>query len=129
MGPIFRATFTLGIYPEEWKKFSTIVLCKPGRPDYSLPKAYHPIMLLDTMAKILSSCVADNLVYIAEQHNLLPPTHFGGQPGRSTVDSIHLLTKFTADAWASKDNHVSMLFLDMKAAFPSIVVTRLLHNM
>lgn len=26
MGPIFRATFMLGIYPEEWKKSSTIVL-------------------------------------------------------------------------------------------------------
>lgn len=81
------------------------------------------------MAKVLSSCVADDLVYIAEQHNLLPPTHFSGRPGRSTVDSIHLLTKFTADAWASKDNHVSMLFLDVKAAFPSVVITRLLHNM
>lgn len=92
MGPIFRATFTLGVYPTEWKCSSTIVLRKPGRPDYSVPKAYRLITLLDTMAKILSSCVADNLTYIAEQHNLLPSTHFGGRPGRSTVDSLHLLT-------------------------------------
>ncbi|KAG2064525.1 hypothetical protein BDR04DRAFT_939829, partial [Suillus decipiens] len=26
MGPIFRATFRLGIYPESWKTLSTIVL-------------------------------------------------------------------------------------------------------
>ncbi|KAJ8584195.1 hypothetical protein M405DRAFT_697022, partial [Rhizopogon salebrosus TDB-379] len=26
MGPIFRATFTLDIYPEDWKHSSTIVL-------------------------------------------------------------------------------------------------------
>lgn len=40
MGPIFRATFKLGIYPKSWKTSSTIVLCKPGRPDYSIPEAY-----------------------------------------------------------------------------------------
>jgi len=129
MAPIFRATFSLEIYPDEWKKSTTVVLRKPSRPDYSLPKAYRPITLLDTMAKILSSCVADELTYIAEQHNLLAPTHFGGRPGRTTTDSIHLLTKFITDAWASKEGFVSLLFLDVKAAFPSVVVNKLLHNL
>jgi hypothetical protein len=81
------------------------------------------------MAKILSSCVADELTYIAEQFNLLAPTHFGGRPGRTTTDSIHLLTKFITDAWASKEGFVSLLFLDVKAAFPSVVVNKLLHNL
>jgi hypothetical protein len=83
MGPIFRATFTLEVYPNEWKRSSTIVLRKPGRPDYSAPKAYRPITLLDTMAKILSSCVADELTYISEQHNLLPTTHALWWPPRT----------------------------------------------
>ncbi|KIK38843.1 hypothetical protein CY34DRAFT_90295 [Suillus luteus UH-Slu-Lm8-n1] len=30
LGHIFCTTFHLGIYPEEWKKSSTIVLCKPS---------------------------------------------------------------------------------------------------
>jgi hypothetical protein len=107
LGPIFHTTFTLEIYPEQWKKSFMIVLRKPGRPDYSLPKAYRPITLLNTMAKLLSSCVADDLKYIAEHHHLLPPTHFRGRPGRSTTDSLHLLTKFITDAWASKDQFVS----------------------
>jgi hypothetical protein len=129
MGPIFHATFTLEIYPEQWKKSSTIVLCKPGRPDYCLPKAYRPITLLDTMVKILSSCVADDLIYVAERHNLLATIHFGGRLGCSTTDSLHLLTKFITDAWASKEKYVSMLFLDIKAAFPSVVINKLLHNL
>ncbi|KAG2744653.1 hypothetical protein P692DRAFT_201660526, partial [Suillus brevipes Sb2] len=53
----------------------TIVLRIPGRADYSIPKVYHPITLPNTMAKILFSCVADALIYIAEQHDLLPPFH------------------------------------------------------
>jgi len=40
MGPIFRATFDLKLYPEEWKLSTTVVLRKPGCPDYSISKAY-----------------------------------------------------------------------------------------
>lgn len=93
-------------------------------------KAYRPIALLDTMAKFLSSCIADYLIFIAEKYNLLLPTHFGGRPGHTTTNSIHLLTKFTFDAWAHpKEKYISILFLDVKAAFPSVVVEKLLHNM
>jgi hypothetical protein len=82
------------------------------------------------MAKILSSCVADDLTFIAEHHALLPNSHFGGRPGHTMVDSLHLLTKFTHDAWAHpKEKYVSMLFLDVKAAFPSVIIDRLIHNM
>jgi hypothetical protein len=130
LGHIFKATFDLGFYPETWKISTTIVLRKPGQPDYTIPKAYCPITLLDTMAKILSSCIAEDITYIAEKHQLLPWTHFGGRPGRSTVDSIHLLTKFIHNAWAhSTDKYMSLLFLDVKAAFPSVVIERLIHNM
>ena len=81
------------------------------------------------MAKILSSCVADDLTYIAERYNLLAPTHFSGRPGRAMTDSIHLLMKFIIDAWASKEGFMSLFLLDIKAAFPSIVTNKLLHNL
>ena len=130
MGHLFRATFTFHVFPDEWLTSKTVVIRKPGRPDYSAPKAYRPIALLDTMSKILSSCVTETLVWIAMSHNLLPSTHFGGLPGRSTTDSLHLLTKFVHDAWAHpSDRYVSLFFLDVKAAFPSVVPELLFHNM
>jgi len=130
MGHLFRATFEFNVFPTEWLTSKTVVIRKPGRPDYSAPKAYRPIALLDTMSKILSACVAEDLVWIVNKHNLLPSTHFGGLPGRSTTDSLHLLTKFVHDAWAHPtDHYVSLLFLDVKAAFPSVVPKRLFHNM
>ena len=130
MGHFFRATFELKFFPNEWLTSKTVVIRKPGRPDYSAPKAYRPIALLDTMSKILSACVAEDLTWITTQHNLLPRTHFGGLPGRPTTDSLHLLTKFVHDAWAHPtDNHVSMMFMDVKAAFPSVVPEQLFHNM
>ena len=130
MGHFFRATFELKFLPNEWLNSKTVVIRKPGRPDYSAPKAYRPIALLDTMSKILSACVAEDLTWITTKHNLLPHTHFGGLPGRSTTDSLHLLTKFIHDAWAHPtNNHVSMMFMDIKAAFPSVVPEQLFHNM
>ena len=130
MGNLFRATFSLSFFPDEWLTSKTVVIHKPGRPDYSAPKAYCPIALLDTMSKILSACVAEDLSWIATKHSLLPSTHFRGLPGHATTDSLHLITTFIHDAWAHPtDHHVSILFLDVKAAFPSVIPERLFHDM
>ena len=75
-GLICRATFTLNTYPKQWRDSNTIVLRKPVKPDYMLPNAHQPIVLLNTMAKILLACVADDLVQMAELHGLMPNTHF-----------------------------------------------------
>ena len=118
LGPIYRATFTLGAYPSEWKVTSTITLHKPGKPDYTLAKAYCPITLGECLAKVLSSCIAETLVHHTMQLCLLPDMHFGRLPGWSTTDALHLVVKFIKDAWR-RGEVVSALFLDVKGAFPS----------
>lgn len=128
LGPIFRATFSLKIYPAQWKTSKTIVLRKLGKPSYATAKAYRPIALLDTIAKILSSCVAEHLSYMAEAHAMLLQNHFGGRPGRTATDSLHLVTKFIKDAWRRK-KVVSALFLDVAGAYPAVDIPKLLHNM
>jgi hypothetical protein len=125
---IFRATFKLRIYTGKWQEIITCVLRKPGKPRYDLLKAYHPIALLNTIAKLLSSIVAEEITYIAKTHMLLPDTHFGGRPGRTTSDSLHLLMDTIKAAWCKKQV-VSVLFLDIEGAFPNAVTERLLHNM
>ena len=66
--------------------------------------------------------------YIAEKHGLLPPTQFGGCPGRCTTDTMHLVISKIKDAW-----HVgrvaAALFLDIQATFPNMVKGHLLHNL
>src|SRR5271154_6307781 len=83
LGPIFRATFTVGYYPHKWKRYKTIVLRKPGKPDYSIPNAHRPIALLDVFAKLLSSCVKEMWEHELEQRNLLPNSQYGGRKGRT----------------------------------------------
>ena len=118
LGPIFRATFTLGIYPQEWKDSRTIVLRKQGKADYTSPNSYRPIALLCTIAKILSACIATELMQLSELHHLLPSTHFGCRAGRKTTDSLHYVTSQIHSAMDTK-KAAAVLFLDIKGAFPS----------
>ena len=125
---IFRAIVARNLYYEPWKEFTTIVLRKPGKPSYEVPKAHRPIALISTMAKVLTAIVAEDLSRAIEQHQLLPKTHFGGRPGRSTSDAIHYLIDKIHTAWR-ENKVVSVLFLDVEGAFPNAVTTRLVHNL
>lgn len=125
---LFSAAFSHQTFYQPWREFTTIVLRKPGKPNYGIPKAYRPIALLNTTGKLLTAVVADQLTYVLEHHHLLPNTHFGGRPGRSTTDSLHLLEETVKNAWRSH-KVASVLFLDIEGAFPNAVTTRLIHNM
>ena len=128
LGPIFRGTFKHEWYPEKWKTSKTIVLRKPKRPDYRLAKAYRPIALMDGISKACASCVMDILVEKSERLQLLPSEQFGGRPGRTTTDALHLLTSRIKNAWR-KGKVVSVLYLDIKSAFPSVVPEILTHDL
>lgn len=71
---IFRAIFDLNTYYDPWREFTTIVLRKPGKLNYEIPKAYRPIALISTMAKVLTSIVAENLSQVVKQNHLLLKT-------------------------------------------------------
>jgi endonuclease/exonuclease/phosphatase family metal-dependent hydrolase/predicted RNA-binding Zn-ribbon protein involved in translation (DUF1610 family) len=125
---IYSAILERGLYYPPWKQFTTVVLRKPGKPRYDVPKAYRPIALLNTMGKVLTAIIAELLTFYTEKHALLPPMHFGGRPGRTTTDALHALTYRIKDAWRKKQV-VSVLFLDIEGAFPNAVNERLLHNL
>jgi ribonuclease HI/exonuclease III len=125
---IFNAIFQKKTYYDGWREYDTVVLKKPGKTDYSNPKAYRPIALLNTLYKLLTSIVTEVLVYIAEKYNLLPKNQFGGRPGRKTTDAMHYLTQKIKNAWRN-GKVVSALFLDIEGAFPNAVPERLLHNL
>ena len=125
---IYHAVLELNAYPFKWLTILTIILHKPGKVAYNIVKAYRPIGLLDTLGKLFSSLIVADLSHLAEKHQLLPPTQFSGMPGRCTTDVIHLVVPKIKEAWRRK-KVVSILFLNIQAAFPNTVKERLLHNM
>jgi len=125
---IYRAMLDKNLLYKPWKEFVTIVLRKPCKPSYDTPKAYRPIALLNTMWKVITAIIANHITYITEKHQLLPTNHFGGRPGRTTADAVHLLVAKIKNAWRAK-KVTSVLFLDIEGAFPNADPERLIHNL
>ena len=59
-----------------------LVLSKLGK-DYSIPKGYRPIALLNTMGKAMEFILAKRMAYLAETYQLLPATRMGDRRLRS----------------------------------------------
>jgi len=78
LGPIYRTTDVLKHYPEDWKTTETPILRKPGKPSYTIPGAYRPIVLSNGFARVLNMCKTEDAAKMAEKEGLLPPNHFGG---------------------------------------------------
>ena len=101
LGPLYRATFILGVYLDCWRE-SLTVLRKTAKPDYTVLGVHHPITLLNTIPKVLVACVATDLVQLSEIHALLLSNHFGCCPGRTTLDSLHFMVKSIKDPFCKK---------------------------
>ena len=129
LGLIYRAMFTLKTYPKRWKVSNMVVLRKLSKPNYMLSNVHRPIALLNMIAKILSACVVEDLVQMAELHGVLPDNHFGCRPGRTTMDLLHYVTKYIKDAWMKNEVvsavtsvvQVSQALLDCKGDHQSVV--------
>ncbi|KAJ5927721.1 reverse transcriptase [Penicillium verhagenii] len=126
---LFNACLALGYYPQAFRDSLTVVIRKPGKPDYSNPSAWRPISLLETLGKAFESVIATRLAYLAEEHGLLPETHIGGRGGRSCDHAIHLLLEAVYDAWRKDRRVASLLTLDGSGAFDNVCHARLLHNL
>ena len=125
---IFRAVLELNVYHEWWLRSITLVLCKIGKTTYNIAKLYHPISLLDTIGKLLSTLIVADQSHFTEKHNMFPAMQFGGRPGCCTTDAMHVVAHKIKDAWHA-GKVAFTLFLDVQGAFPNMVKDQLIHNM
>ena len=68
---LYNACLMLGHHL--WKTARVVVIPKPGKPDYSVPKAYRPISLLECCGKLLEKIVAKRFLSDINTFALLPP--------------------------------------------------------
>ncbi len=81
-----------GYYPKCWRQAIGVILKKPKKPNYLVPKAYRVIALLNCLGKVLERILAQRLSYLAETTHLLYPTQIGGRLKKSAIDAALLLT-------------------------------------
>lgn len=123
---VFGLLFNSGYHPKCWRQAIGAILKKPGKPDYTVPKAYRVISLLNCLGKINERIVAKRLGFLAEKTSkLLHPSQIGGRLKKSAIDAALLLSNIVEENKLS-NRITSTLFLDIKGAFDHVVKNRLL---
>ncbi|KZP05446.1 hypothetical protein FIBSPDRAFT_710033, partial [Athelia psychrophila] len=75
---IYRVIREHNTFHHRWLVTLTLVLRKGGKTRYDMASAHRPIGLYGMISKIHSTATADNIIFIAESHNMLPAGQFGG---------------------------------------------------
>ena len=96
---IFNTAISLGHHP--WSDALIIVIPKPAKLDYSLPKAYHPISLLECCRKLLEKIIAKHILSDIHHFDILPSTQFRSHDYHCAVNAaLCLVHNAQAAIWA-----------------------------
>ena len=118
-----------GTWPSYFKDSQSVIIPKPNKPDYSIPKSYRPIALLNTLGKLLTKILANRLQHDAAEFGLLHRDQFGGVQKHATIDAGLALTDFISEH-RERGWHTSVCAIDVAQFFPSLshaVMTRILE--
>ena len=116
---IADACINLGHWPKYFKVSTTVVIPKPNKSSYDTPKAFRPIVLLNTLGKLIEKVIADRLQYLVASNDFIHPSQLGGLKFKSTSDAGIALTHIIRSGWA-KGRSSSTLAFDISQFFPSL---------
>jgi len=109
---IANSCVTTGFWPDCFKTSKTVIIPKPGKTAYNIPKAFRPIVLLNTLGKLFEKAIANRLQWEAACFGLLHPCQFGGVRQNSTKDAGSYLTHLVRAGW-DKGYKTSVVVFDL----------------
>ena len=116
---VFNSCVQHSHWPAQFKSSITVIIPKPKKPDYSVLKAYRPIVLLSCMGKLCEKMIAKRMQYDCVRYRLLHPSQCGGISFHSTDDAGLLLVHHLRAARAA-GLHSTCLAMDIAQFFPSV---------
>jgi hypothetical protein len=122
---LFEACLHTGHHPERWRSATITIVPKPGKEDYSLPKCYHPIALLECIGKLLEKVITKLITHDITALHLIPTTQFRARPFSSTIDAGLCLTHDVKTAHALSRVCGTLLF-DIQGFFNNVNHNRLI---
>ena len=109
---IANTCITVGYWPDQFKKSTSIIIPKPNKVSYNTPKAFRPIVLLNTMGKLIEKVISHRLQFHLSANGFLDPNQLGGIRQWSTIDAGIYLTHLIHTGWAKKC-HTSIIVFDI----------------
>jgi len=112
-----NACINLGYWPSHFKISNTIVIPKPNKKSYSSPKSFRPIVLLNTMGKLIKKVIGERLQFYSVSNDFIHPSQLGGLNFKSMIDTGITLTHTIRTGWV-KNLTTSTLAFDIAQFFP-----------
>ena len=94
-----------------------IIIPKPNKEFYDSPKSFRPIILLNTLGKLIEKVIGEYLQFYLILNNFIHSCQLDGLKQRSTIDAGVTLTHFICLGWV-KNNMTSTLAFDIAQFFP-----------
>jgi Reverse transcriptase (RNA-dependent DNA polymerase) len=125
---LFNLCLLAGHHPRAWKSASIVVIPKLNKTDYSLPKSYWPVALLECLSKLLEKVMAKHILHEIGEHGLVPTSQFGACPHSLTIHTGLALTHDIAVIHAQGGCCASLQF-NVQGFFNSINHTWLIQTL
>ena len=91
---ITNTCIELGHWPNYFKILITIIISKPNKSLYDSFKFFRPIVLLNTMGKLIKKIISDRLQFHVILNNFIYQSQLDGLKFKSTTDAGIALTHF-----------------------------------
>ncbi|KAF5255354.1 hypothetical protein FOXYS1_14244 [Fusarium oxysporum] len=121
---LFERCLTIGHHPKPFKEAEVVMIAKPGRRDFTEPRAWRPISLLSCLGKGLERLIARRLAWAAVHYSVLDPQQAGALPKRSATDLVTALIHDIEEAFARK-KVATLVTMDVQGAFDTVMCNRL----
>jgi len=114
---IANACINLGHWPNHFKQSSMVIIHKPNKTAYDSPKSFRPIVLLNTIRKLIEKVIAECLQFHIAKNDFIHPSQLGGLKFKSTTDAGVTLTHIIRSGWI-KNKTTSILAFNIAQFFP-----------
>ncbi|PPQ94891.1 hypothetical protein CVT25_004372 [Psilocybe cyanescens] len=114
-----NACLRVGHCPKHFKESMSVIIPKPNKPFYSAPKAFRPIVLLNTVGKLIEKMLSNHIQFNGVASDVFYPNQIGGIRQRSTKDAGLILMHMVCTGWA-KRLKTSIIAFDIAQFFPSL---------
>ena len=107
----------LGYWPLYFKKSTMVIIPKPNKKSYDSSKSFRPIVLLNTVGKLIEKVIRERLQFSMASNNFIYSSQLSSLKFKSTIDVDIALTHIIRTRWV-KNMSTSTLTFNIAQFFP-----------
>ena len=96
---IANVCINLEYWPNYFKLLSTVIIPKPNKLLYDLPKSFYLIILLNTLGKLIEKVIGERLQFHVVNNNFIHSSQLGGLKFKSTINVGVVLIHIIQSGW------------------------------